>query len=355
MTKLFIVGLGLIGGSIAKKLKSDHRDEYIIYACTKDENDIKNALSDGNIDKGFTDISENDFFDFDIVLMAVPPHLIAPGVKMLIPHFPKDIIYTDVGSTKLQISEEMKKLNVNYVGGHPMAGTEKSGYSQSFPHLFENAYYFLTKKNNIVDKLVSDLDAIPVYISPDEHDKTVAVISHVPHALSAALVNLAVNNENENKILSKTAAGGFRDTTRISASDESLWEKILFSNKKYVIPLLSDLQNLIEKLKNDLTNNNAEKVREYFKTAKEYRIDLEENRHPLQRQYFDIYISVADKVGVISDISKILTDNNINIKNIGVLKSREQIGGTLILSVYSATDYEKSITLLKDKYEISGI
>ena len=126
MTKLFIAGLGLIGGSIAKKLKESHKDEYIIYAYTKDEKDIKNALSDGVIDKGYTKIKEDDFFDFDVIILAVPPNLIPKTAEFLIPHFPKDVIFTDVGSIKLEIENKMKNLNVNYIGGHPMAGTEKS-------------------------------------------------------------------------------------------------------------------------------------------------------------------------------------------------------------------------------------
>lgn len=353
MTKIFIFGLGLIGGSIAKKLKSSHKDKYTVYALTKTENDIENALSDGSIDKGFTILPEDSYFDFDIVLLAVPPEKICTVTKDIMRHFSKDVIYTDVGSIKSKIEAGMKELGIQYVGGHPMAGTEKKGYKNSFSHLFENAYYFLTSKNEKVLELVNDLGAIPVFIDAQTHDKTVAAISHVPHALSAGLVNLAINNETEDKLLSKAAAGGFRDTTRIAASDEHLWEEILFSNKKYVIPLLEEYEKIISNLRNAVINNDSDAVLSYFRNAKIYRKELEENRQPLQRQYFDIYISVADRVGVIADISKILTDNNINIKNIGVLKSREQIGGTLILSVYSLADFGKSKALLKDKFEIS--
>lgn len=353
MTKLFIAGLGLIGGSIAKKLKADHEDEYLIYAYTKNKSDIDMALKEKTIYKGYCEIKENDFFDFDVVLLAVPPDVIPKIAKELIPHFPKNTLFTDVGSVKGEIKTEMDKLNINYIGGHPMAGTEKSGYSESFPHLFENAYYFLTDKNPLTDKIAKDLGAEIIYCDPKTHDETVAVISHIPHALSSALVNLAIKNETEEKMLAKTAAGGFRDTTRISASSEELWEKILFSNKECVIPLLSDLEALLEELKKSLIKDERESVKEFLRKARLYRTELEESRKPLRRQYFDIYISVADKVGVISEISRILTENGINIKNIGILQSRELIGGTLILSVYTHSDYEKSIELLKDKFEIT--
>ena len=304
MTKIFIFGLGLIGGSIARRLKTSYSDKYTVYALTRNEDDIKNAISDRSIDKGFTSLPEDAYFDFDIVLLAVPPEKICSVTEDIMKFFPKDVIYTDVGSIKTEIESGMKKLNVHYVGGHPMAGTEKKGYKNSFPHLFENAYYFLTEKNEKVEEMVNDLGAIPVYIDSKTHDKTVAVISHVPHALSAGLVNLAINNETEDKLLSKSAAGGFRDTTRIAASDEHLWEKILFSNKEYVLPLLKQYEKIIADLRDAISENNSEAVLSYFKNAKIYRKELEESRQLLNKQYYDLYISVADRVGVIADISK---------------------------------------------------
>lgn len=348
MTKVFIAGLGLIGGSIAKRLKEKHGKKYTVYALTKDKDDIKNALFDGAIDKGFTEILPNDFFDFDVVILCVPPNIIAKTAKALIPHFPKNTVYTDVGSIKSEIAEEMRTLPVTYVGGHPMAGTEKKGYLHSFPHLFENAYYFLMQRNELVEQMVADLGANAIFTSCETHDKTVAVISHIPHAVSASLVNLAIENETADKMLSKAAAGGFRDTTRISSSSENLWESILLSNKKYVVPLLNEMTALLDGLKTDIINNDSENILKFFRDARLYRNELSENRKPLHSQYYDIYISVEDKVGVIAKISEILTNSNISIQNIGILKSREQIGGTLILSVYTLDDYKKSMKLLKE-------
>ncbi len=345
--KLMIIGLGLIGGSIAKKIK-EACPNSIICGIDPEESTLQKAITDGVIDKGYPYFSQKDT-DYDIVLVAVPPHFTAKIILEIAPFFRQETVFTDVCSVKEQLEQELAQANINYVGGHPMAGTEQKGYDGSYAHLFENAYYILTKEHPKMREFAELLGATPIVMNAKTHDKTVGAISHVPHVISAALVNLAAQNETEDKKLTKVAAGGFRDITRISSSSEELWQGIVSANKTEVLSLLNQYETILNQFRETLLSEDADGLKAFFRSAREFRGQLEENREELQPKYFDIYICVKDRVGVIRDIAQILTEENISIKNIGVLKSREHIGGTLQLSVYSKEDYLKATTLLKEQ------
>lgn len=345
--KIMIVGLGLIGGSIAKRLKEADPNS-VVYAIDPNEETLKKALADGVIDCGFPSFS-GEGTDAEIVIAAVPPHLICDTILQLSPHFSKDTLFTDVCSVKGNLQKTLEQANLRYVGGHPMAGTEQTGYDGSYAHLFENAYYILTKEDPLLLELIALLGATPIVMPPEVHDRMVGAVSHVPHVISAALVNLADQNETSDQKLTKIAAGGFRDITRISSSSELLWESIVTENCHEVLSLLTQYEEILRTFREALSQKDQKKIQSFFRSARLFRQNLEENREELQPKYFDIYLSVKDRVGVIRDIAEILTENHISIKNIGVLKSRERIGGTLQLSVYSKEDYQTAKRLLLEQ------
>lgn len=272
---IFIVGLGLIGGSLAKALKKN--SECIIYAFDSNEETIKSALSEKTIDYGYIDLDKKKF-DCDIVIIATPPALVVPMMKSLIPHFNSDTIFSDVCSVKgivlSEINSLKKSMNLNFVGGHPMAGTENSGYINSIPTLFNNAFYVVTEENEKINKMIELIGAKKIVIPEDSHDYLVGVISHIPHIVSAALVNLANENDTEEKILQKLAGGGFRDITRISSSSEFMWQQIIFNNKENMIDLLLKFEDIIKTFRKDLENNDIDKVTEHFRKARQYRKEI---------------------------------------------------------------------------------
>jgi prephenate dehydrogenase len=269
---IFIVGLGLIGGSLAKALKKN--SECIIYAYDSNEETIKTALAGKTIDFGYTDLDKKKF-DCDIVIIATPPALVVPMIKTLIPHLNSDAIFSDVCSVKGIVMSEIKELrennSFNFVGGHPMAGTENSGYKNSVSTLFKNAFYVVTEENEKINKMIEIIGAKKIVIPEDSHDYLVGVISHIPHIVSAALVNLANENDSEEHILQKLAGGGFRDITRISSSSEFMWQQIIFNNKDNMIDLLLKFENIIKTFREDLENNDIDNVTEHFRRAREYR------------------------------------------------------------------------------------
>jgi prephenate dehydrogenase len=281
--KIFITGLGLIGGSLAKALKANI--ECTIWAYDSNETSINRALADKAIDFGYTDL-QNKVFDADIVIVATPPAIVVETIEKLLPHFGENTLFTDVSSVKGDIYDKIGELNCDFVGGHPMAGTEFSGYENSKADLFKNAYYILTESSLSVKevnswgkspngakmlKLVEAVGAKPVIIPYEKHDYLVGAISHIPHVVSAGLVNLVYAN-NEDETLTKLAGGGFRDITRISSSSEYLWQQIIFENKENSLKLLGQYENIIADFKKALENDNIDAIIEYFRQAREFRV-----------------------------------------------------------------------------------
>lgn len=192
MYKIGIIGLGLIGGSIAKALKSSTIVSKIT-AFDLDKTVLEEALCENSIDSYSTQI-DSCFADADFIFICTPVNLIYFYVKTLSNIVKKGCILTDVGSTKFKIVSAIEAdfPHLTFVGGHPMVGSEKSGFGSSFDFLFENAYYIITKSENTTDEavqklesLIKELRAIPICIDIQNHDFIVSMISHVPHIIAS--------------------------------------------------------------------------------------------------------------------------------------------------------------------------
>ena len=165
----------------------------------------------------------------------------------------KDCIITDTGSTKKTILNDTKKIDVEFIGGHPMIGSERSGYMTSKDLLFENSYYIITKSNSNkpesiekLKELILEIKAIPIIIDEKKHDYITSVISHVPHVIASSLVRLVKNLDDENETMKTLCAGGFKDITRIASSDPTMWENICNENKEEIVNTLNLLiKNLL--------------------------------------------------------------------------------------------------------------
>ena len=214
-------------------------------------------MKDGTISRGFSELNEY-VYDSDIIFICTPVKLAIEFIKALGGKVKKNCIITDVGSTKGEIIEYIDKMidPPLFIGGHPMAGTEKTGYSSSFSHLFENAFYILSPAKctteealNTMVNLVKAIGAMPVVIDADEHDKATASISHVPHIIAAALVNLVEKLDSRDGQMHMLAAGGFKDITRIASSSPEMWENIILSNKYRIIEVLEYFTDSLEEFK----------------------------------------------------------------------------------------------------------
>ena len=235
--KIGFIGLGLIGGSIAKAIRQYFPD-YEIVAFDKDKGTLALATQESVIDVAATTIDDN-FSDCKYLFLCAPVSCNTAYLKQVARYISKDSILTDVGSVKTSIHEEALTLGLDscFIGGHPMVGSEKSGYAHANDHLLENAYYFLTPSERTLFQLttkfssfIQGLGALAVSLKPEEHDFITAAISHVPHIVAAELVHLVRRADRNNGMLKQLAAGGFKDITRIASSSPVMWEQICENN-----------------------------------------------------------------------------------------------------------------------------
>lgn len=353
--KVGIIGLGLIGGSLAKALRS-RCDIPNIVALNRSEDVLIQAYSEGVIDDYCLEVDKT-FSGCDLIFICTPVDKIAFYAQALLPYIKKDCIVTDVGSTKQMICESMEPFSdrMTFIGGHPMTGSERFRYHASREHLFENAYYLLTPGKGVAEAPVRELTALlerigalPVVLSPQMHDHTVAAISHVPHVLAAALVNQVKAADGKERYMHLLAAGGFRDITRIASSSPEMWEAICAENRSEIIQGITDMEETLAAFKAALIQENSAAVRDFFAEARQYRESFDVRTPSSVVQRYEISVDVQDRPGSIAMIAVLFSSNNINIKNMSIVNNRERMNGALHFAFDSKAQQEKSISLLRE-------
>lgn len=352
---LGFVGLGLIGGSIAKTVKRISPNTRIL-AYNRTRSVLEAALSEGTIDVACEEVDES-FSECDYVFLCMPIDYNAKYLE-LISRFKKEgCIITDVGSVKTQIHETVARLGLEdcFLGGHPMAGSEKTGYEASTDRLLENAYYLITPtaQSNPHDvdafyAFVQAIGAIPLVLDYREHDYYVSAISHAPHVIAASLVHLVKDSDNEAQVMKTIAAGGFKDTTRISAGSPVMWQQICMSNTENVCRVLDRYLDVLSHARDLFRSRDAQKIYDFFDEAREYRSQLGQHNKSKQDSY-GFYCDIADETGAIAILATLLAANQISIKNIGIIHNREFEQGVLHIEFYNAHEYEKAFSLLQGK------
>jgi prephenate dehydrogenase len=262
-------------------------------------------------------------------------------------------IVTDVGSTKASVAASAKAFlqnNVTFIGGHPMAGKEQSGVEAASSHLFENAFYVLTPDESTsqteVDKLSELLKltrAHIVHVEPNEHDEIVGAISHLPHIIAVALVNQIGRYNESNPLYGVLAAGGFRDITRIASSEPVVWRDILVNNRDVLLRLLKDWNGEIGSFISMLEQDDGNGIEKAFKEAGQFRGQLPERRKGMIQSIYECYIDVPDQPGVIGKVATELGNSRINLSNIHIIESREDVPGVLRLSFRTQEDLDQAV------------
>lgn len=350
------IGLGLIGGSIARKMKENNPDIHII-ATAGHQSTIEEAFSLGIIENN-TVLSLEDFSDCDVIFLCAPVNKNIEYLSQLKNIIKKDCIITDVGSTKTQIHKQVINLDLekNFIGGHPMTGSEKTGIINSDKRLLENAYYIITptaqsNPDDLEDfrNFVISLGCIALVLDYNEHDHATAAISHLPHMIAYTLVNLVENIDSENETMKKIAAGGFRDVTRIAASSPVMWENICESNKDQILSLMDQYEENFNTLRNYIANNDSTSLMAYFQKAKNYRDSLILPGTKIRKEYHEIIVDIADETGGIAVIASLLAFQGISIKNIGIIHNREFEEGVLRIEFYDETALESAAEALSER------
>ena len=348
------IGLGLIGGSIAKGLKIYEPDCQIM-AYMRTRKNLEIARGEGVVDRILTGVTE-ELSACDVIFLCTPVEYNADYLSKIRPLLKEGAFITDVGSTKTAILRTVKELGMErvFIGGHPMAGSEKTGYEHSDPLMLENIFYMICPTPETppecirrMEEIIRGLHANPYMIEAEEHDRTLAAISHLPHLVAAALVNLVHDTDSPDHTMRRLAAGGFKDITRIASSSPMMWEQIFSSNREACISVLHRYIKDLEDIEMSLKNGDITAIHDLFQKSGEYRNTFADS-HGLMNAQYSFSVHVKDRPGAISVISAILAAGGVNIKNIGINHNRETGEGALRIEFYGAESCALAEHLLRE-------
>jgi len=274
--RLCIIGVGLIGGSLARALRDKQACEHVI-GCSRDAGHLQRAKDLGVIDEFTTDIAKA-VRGADMIVLSVPLRAMPAVFSQIDQHVDKNAIITDVGSAKSSVElaarKGLKQAICQFVPGHPIAGTEKSGVEASFAELFIDRKIILTPLEENSDEAVSKVTemwqaagANVQNMSVAHHDEVLAATSHLPHVLAFGLVDTLSNMSDRDEIF-QYAAGGFRDFTRIASSDPVMWRDICVENSAAIIKIMDCYIKDLEHLKQSIAAADLQTIEDLFTRAK---------------------------------------------------------------------------------------
>lgn len=348
---IYIVGLGLIGASMALGIKRDHPDYEILgYNRSKPSRDI--ALERGMIDR-----ATDDFASFaplaDIIILTLPIKQTIAFIQELASLGLKEgVLISDAGSTKSAIvnsaEENFAGKSVRFIGGHPMAGSHKTGAASADVNLFENAYYIFTPSSlttsdtlEEMKSLLSGLHARFIEIDAEEHDKVTSQVSHFPHILASGLMEQTALYTREHELAGRFAAGGFRDMTRIAESEPGMWTSILLSNRETIIERIEDFKGRLDEISQAIRDEDEGQIWDFFNQAREQRQAMEIHKRGGVDSSYDLFVDIPDEEDVILRILELLRGTslvNIHINE----ENREDVHGILQISFKNAQDLERA-------------
>lgn len=360
--ELGFIGFGLIGGSIARSVKKKHLDLSIKVYTRRHNPHLEKGVEEGIIDELLYSIDEH-FSSCDIIFLCAPVLKNIDFLSVLKPLVNPSCIITDVGSVKGNICRAASELGLGrqFIGGHPMAGSEKTGYENSTDILLENAYYLLTpgQENRPEDlqtmrDLVLATDANCIVLPPEEHDRITAAISHVPHIIAVTLVNMVRRNDNEEQNMKAFAAGGFKDITRIASSSPEMWQDICVTNGESINDFLQYFEQQLEQFRHMIEKGDRPAIHNEFRIAGDYRNSIPTRKSSIIARSYDLFVNIDDRTGAIATIATILSVNGISIKNIGIIHNREYADGVMKLELYKEEDALAARRLLEqNRYDIA--
>ena len=353
--KIGFIGLGHIGGSVAKTVHRIYPDIQIV-AYDTCRATLDTALQEGVISEALDQVGKG-FSDCNYIYLCAPVLDNADYVRELSGILHDDMLLTDVGSVKTGIHEQIQKfpdLERHFIGGHPMCGTEHVGYEYSTAYMLENAYYIITPTPHTpashTDRMVDvakAIGALPLVLDYHRHDFIVAAISHLPHLIASSLVNLVHDCDSEDQMMKRLAAGGFKDITRIASSSPVMWEQICMTNTDNITEVLDRYIDSLTTLREELSDHQSRAIYQLFESSRDYRNSFAETPKGSIQPEYAFSADVVDEPGAISIISSILSGKGISIKNIGISHNREHGEGALRISFYDKASMEAAWARLK--------
>ncbi len=336
--RVAVLGTGLMGTSVAMAAA---RAGAAVSGWDADSATTARAAGLG----GFTPATslEEAVRGADLVVVCTPIPTIAPVVAAALAATTAAIV-TDVGSIMAPVSRDVAAEVTaedlpRYVPGHPMGGSERSGPEHASPSVLDGIVWVLsaTEASDVaaVDALeswVEGLGARAVRMTGDRHDRLVAFVSHLPQVASTALMSLAATEEADEPEILLLAAGGFRDLTRLAASDAALWSSILVANRERIAEAIDLYVDRLQSLRDDVVGNKSEAVESTFAQAKDARLRLA-TKPQVKAGVAVLQVEVPDRPGALAELTSILAEGRVNIEDLQIVHSPEGGRGTVHLTV----------------------
>ncbi|UOF89710.1 prephenate dehydrogenase [Fodinisporobacter ferrooxydans] len=354
--QLTVIGCGLIGGSLAVASRYYQLAERVV-GTDVDPNMVQMAIDLHVIDEGTTDLP-TAVKNADLIVIATPVKQTLSILKTLcdMPLQP-GVIVTDVGGTKTDIcayAAQSMPETIEFIGGHPMAGSERSGVRAANERLFENAKYVLTptaatnpESLQKLRQFIEGLRANVMILDPKLHDRVVGTISHLPHVLASTLVQFVSGFAEQEPLYAQLAAGGFRDVTRIASGNPDLWRDIMVTNADALDEIMTQFIAACTEIRNFVRGKQEHSLQAFFASAKDWRDALPVRRRGALPELYQCTVDVADRPGAIATVATLLAEKEINLRNIGIMESREDVNGQLVLQFHRLEEMEKAIELLQ--------
>lgn len=277
LKRVVIIGMGLVGGSIAKCLMKKGLADEVIGVCRR-ESSLERAEKEKSMTKGYVNNYSEATRGADLVVIATPVHTVKEVLDGLAEVLEGgEVLVTDVGSTKREIVAyaEKYKDKFSFLGAHPLAGSEKAGVEFSHPDLFQDSLCVITpgkdSSSENVEKLSTFWEALGAevdIVGPDLHDEVLAFTSHLPHIVAYALAGTV------NEKFFKYVSTGFKDTTRIASSDPVLWSDIFMSNRENVLKTLETYKKVLSSIEDGIRKNDPDALKEKLKEYKNLRDEI---------------------------------------------------------------------------------
>ena len=321
-----VVGLGLIGGSVAAGLTSRG---WRVRGVDAADGIVAEAVARGVIEAGGLDPAA------DVSIVAVPVSAIPATAARLLTETTGAV--TDLGSVKGAVVREV--ASPRFVGGHPMAGSELHGLAGADPGLFQGAMWVLTPTPSTDDRafqsvasLVRDLGAEPIVLDAEVHDRLVAIVSHLPHLTAGALMRVAVRRADDHGAVLRLAAGGFRDMTRVASGHPDIWIDICRENRSAILDSIDELVAALQETRRFVEDGDDVRLRDALQAAREARSNLPGRIREL-RDAVEVRVPIPDRAGAAAEIFAIAAETGVNVANFEVVHSTEGDRGVLVMVV----------------------
>jgi prephenate dehydrogenase len=324
-----VVGLGLIGSSVALALAESG---WSVTGADLDDDVVEAALREGVISS--TELDD----DVDLVVIATPAGVVATTAIDILARLAKStLIVTDVAGVKSAIVADVD--DPRFLAGHPMAGSELRGLAGARSDLFRECTWVLTPTSatkpdtyTALHGVLRELGANVVAVDADDHDRLVAVASHVPHLLAGALMNEASRVAEQDAVLLQLAAGGFRDMTRVAAGDPTIWPDVLFENRVAISQSLEALEGRLAAVRVALNGGDHEAIAADLVNAASARRQLPGRALDSEHLAY-LRVAVSDQPGVLAAVTMAASEMLVNIYDIEIAHGIEGSSGTLLLAI----------------------